>query len=327
MKSPGTLRAIDSHTEGEPTRVLIDGVPPLSGATMSEKRAELQRDWDHIRTALTSEPRASEGTVAAILTEPVTLGAAAGVIFANRSAYLGMCGHGTIGVARTLQYLERIGAGAQRFTLDTPAGRVDVETFEDGSVDLRNVASYAYRLDVSVDVPNVGTIHGDIAYGGNWFFLLDATKLDLHLRVDLENVAELTAFTKSVDRALRDQRITGQNGATVDHVELFGPPHREDADSKNFVLCPDGAYDRSPCGTGTSAKMAVLARRGDLRAGEAWHQESITGTLFTGRYEGEGQSIVPYIRGRAFITAETTLFFDRGDPFEHGIPAVAEPAR
>lgn len=320
------MRVVDSHTEGEPTRVLVEGGPQLGGVTMEEKRDELQRDWDYMRTALTGEPRASEGTVAAILTEPVTQGATAGVIFANRSAYLGMCGHGTIGVARTLQHLGRIAGGAQRFSLDTPAGNVEVECFDDGSVQVRNVASYAYRLDVPLDVPQIGRITGDVAYGGNWFFLVDATKLELNLRIGLANSAELTALAKSIDGALRDQKITGENGAIIDHVELFSAPQRADADSKNFVLCPDGAYDRSPCGTGTSAKMAVLARRGELREGELWRQESITGTLFTGRYERCDHEIVPFIRGRAFITGETTLFFERDDPFRYGI-ATAERVR
>ena len=314
------LRAIDSHTEGEPTRVLIEGAPVLRGAAMAERRDELQREWNHLRTALTAEPRASEGCVAAFLTDPVTDGAVAGVIFANRAGYLQMCGHGTIGVARTLRYLGRIAAGTQRFTLDTPAGTISVQSFDDGSVEICNVVSRAYQLDVALDVPGVSPIAGDIVYGGNWFFLADVAQF-ANVRLELERTEELTAITKAIQAALDDQRITGEDGARIDHVELYGPPERADADAKNFVLCPDGAYDRSPCGTGTSAKMAVLAARGELKPGDVWHQESITGTLFTGHYEPAARGITPFVRGRAFITGETTIIFDTDDPLMYGVAA------
>ncbi|HEV7178792.1 MAG TPA: proline racemase family protein [Candidatus Baltobacteraceae bacterium] len=321
------VRLIDSHTEGEPTRVLVDGGPSLRASTMIERVDELRADWDHLRTAIAAEPRAPEGAVVAFLTPPVTADAIAGVIFANRADYLSMCGHGSIGVARTLVHLGRIPDGPGRFALDTPAGAIAAELFDDASVEIRNVASRAYRLDVELDLPDVGTIAGDIAYGGNWFFLVDVAKYLAGVELGVHNAGFLTHVTQRIRDALRARGITGEDGATIDHVELFGPPRRPDADATNFVLCPDGAYDRSPCGTGTSAKMAVLAARGALQPGDVWRQESVTGGLFTGRIAASGNDVVPYIRGRAFVSGETTLFFDPKDPFRYGIVPGVVPAR
>ena len=308
------MRLIDSHTQGEPTRVVVEGIAHYDGATMVERRDALQRTSDHLRTAITSEPRASEGSVAAFLTPPVNADAIAGVIFANRAGYLGMCGHGAIGVVETLAYLGRIDRAACRLALDTPVGTIHAERFDDGSVEIQNVASYAHRLDVTVDVPGVGQVTGDIAYGGNWFFLVNASD------VRAEQIPQLTARTMLIRDALRANGVTGAHGASIDHIELFGPPQRQDADAKNYVLCPDGAYDRSPCGTGTSAKMAVLFARGQLRPGELWRQESIVGSHFIGRIETGGSAgIVPFVRGRAYITGEATLRFDPEDPFIYGL--------
>ena len=307
------MRIVDSHTGGEPTRTVVDGSPPLGGGTMAE-RLDALRAVDHLRTAVTAEPRAPEGAVAAFLTPPASEGAIAGAIFGNRTGYLGMCGHGAIGVVETLAHLGRIDRGAGRLTLDTPAGPIRAERFEDGSVEIENVASRAYRLDVTIDVPGVGEIAGDIAYGGNWFFLIHAAS------VRARDIADLSQRASRIRDALRTQGVTGEGGAQIDHVEFFGPPERADADAKNFVLCPDGAYDRSPCGTGTSAKMAVLSARGQLRPGQTWRQESIIGSLFTGRIaRAEDGAVTPFVRGRAFITGEAFLHFDPADPFRYGI--------
>ncbi len=296
------MRLIDSHTGGEPTRVVVDGMPHLDGATMAQRRDALQRDWDHLRIAITHGADAPDGAVAAYLTSPVSADAIAGVIFADRAAYLGMCGHGSIGVVETLVHLGRLTDADRVLLLDTPAGSIRAERFDDRTVEIRNVASYAYRLGVAVDVPGIGTVIGDIAYGGNWFFLIDADD------VLAENMPQLMHRTLAIHAALRSQGITGEAGAEIDHVELTGAPLRSDADAKNFVLCPSGEYDRSPCGTGTSAKMAVLAARGKLRAGDVWRQESITGSLFTGRIEAaDEKSIIPFIRGRAYVTGEATV--------------------
>lgn len=308
------IEIVDSHTEGEPTRVVISGWPEPAGATMAERRETLRREHDAVRRAVVCEPRGHDAIVGALLTTPVTPGALAGVVFFNDVGYLGMCGHGLIGVVRTLEFLGRIGPGT--VCIDTPAGTVQADLAPDGTVTVQNVPAYRYRADVSVDVPGIGQVHGDIAYGGNWFFLTELPGLAL----DLSNVRELTRVTTAIRTALGAQGITGADGAVVDHIELFGAPHRGDADSRNFVLCPGAAYDRSPCGTGTSAKMATLHARGTLAPGARWRQESITGSLFTGWLEEREGALVPFIQGRAYITSRATLVFDEADPFRLGLP-------
>jgi proline racemase len=313
---PAAIRVVDSHTEGEPTRVVVDGWRQPAGTTMAARRDDLAAHWDHLRSAVVCEPRGHDAMVGALLTPPVSEGAAAGVIFFNNVGCLGMCGHGTIGVVRTLEHLGRITAG--RVRLDTPVGTVSAELGADGAVTIRNVPSYCHARDVAVEVPGVGRVVGDIAYGGNWFFLthLDGTP------VSLEHVDALTRVTRDIMHALRAQGITGQAGAEIDHVEVSAPPGRSDADARNFVLCPGGAYDRSPCGTGTSAVMAALHARGRLPIGAHWRQESVTGSLFTGWLEEQSGQLIPHIRGNAHITGEATLRFDPTDPFRAGFTAA-----
>jgi 4-hydroxyproline epimerase len=243
-------------------------------------------------------------------------GSAAGVIFFNNVSYLGMCGHGTIGVVVTLAHLGRIQPG--RHAIETPVGTVHATLHTDGSVSVRNIISRCFRAAVPVDVPGHGLVHGDIAWGGNWFFLVS----DHGQELSLSNVERLTQFTWSIRHALERAGITGENGGEIDHIELFGPPSApRKADSRNFVLCPGGAYDRSPCGTGTSAKLACLAAAGKLAPGAAWRQESIVGSVFEGSYEEAPEGIVPTIRGRAWVNADSRLLFDEADPFEWGIRA------
>ncbi|HET7563555.1 MAG TPA: proline racemase family protein [Gemmatimonadaceae bacterium] len=309
------MEIVDSHTEGEPTRVVISGWPEPLGATMVERREALRRECDAVRRAVVCEPRGHDAIVGALLTSPVTSGALAGVIFFNDVGYLGMCGHGLIGVVRTLDFLGRLTPGT--VCIDTPAGTVRADLSADGLVTVRNVPAYRYRADVEVNVPGLGRLRGDVSYGGNWFFLTELPDAEL----ELANVRELTRVTTDIREALAAQGITGADGAPVDHVELFGAPHRDDADSRNFVLCPGAAYDRSPCGTGTSAKMATLHARGELGIGERWRQESITGSLFTGWLEECDGTLVPHVQGRAYITSRATLVFDKADPFRLGIPA------
>ena len=310
---PPLLQVVDSHTEGEPTRVVIEGWRQPAGSTMAARRDDLAAHWDHLRRAVVCEPRGHDAMVGALLTPPVTSGAAAGVVFFNNVGYLGMCGHGTIGVVRTLEHLGRITAG--RIQLDTPVGTVSADLDKDGSVTIRNVPSRCHARDVAVDVPGLGRVVGDVAYGGNWFFI--AHRPDLPLLFD--QVETLTRVTKNILAALHKQGVTGEHGAEIDHVELSGPPARPDADSRNFVLCPGGAYDRSPCGTGTSARMAALHARGELAVGVRFRQESITGSLFTGWLEEQGGELIPYIRGTAYVTGESTLRFDPTDPFRAGL--------
>lgn len=312
---PEALRVVDSHTEGEPTRVVVSGHPPVPGATMAERRDALQRDWDHLRQAIVCEPRGHAAVVGALLTPAVTPDAAAGVVFFNNVGYLGMCGHGTIGVARTLQHLGRARPG-EPLQLDTPVGPVRAELSSDGSVTIANVPARCHLRGVTLDVAGLGRVTGDVAWGGNWFFIAHLPQLTL----DLRYADELRRATLAIRAALREQGVTGAAGGDIDHIELSGPPTRPDADSRNYVLCPGGEYDRSPCGTGTSARLATLYAAGELALGQEWRQESITGSLFTAWLSVEPEGLVPHIRGRAFITGEATLRFEPGDPFRSGVP-------
>ena len=309
---PPEIRVVDSHTEGEPTRVVLDGWPVPAGATMAERRDDLRARHDHLRRAVVCEPRGHAAIVGALVTPPVTIGAACGVIFFNNETYLGMCGHGLIGLVTTLAHVGRLSPGVARF--DTPAGPVSATLGADGSVTIENVPSRSHALDVTLDVPGVGRVTGDVGYGGNWFFVTH-----LPLALEMSNVAELTRVTQAIQDAVDAQGVAG--GVPIDHIELSGPPSRADADARNFVLCSGGEYDRSPCGTGTSAVMAILHARGRLAVGAEWRQESITGSRFVGWLSrGEGGELVPHIRGRAFITGDATLRFDPADPFRLGIP-------
>jgi proline racemase len=310
---PESVTVVDSHTEGEPTRVVVDGWPDVGGATMAERRELLRTRHDHLRQAVVCEPRGHEAVVGALLTPPVNAGSTAGVVFFNNVGYLGMCGHGLIGVVRTLAHLGRLAPGAVR--IDTPVGTTGAELNEDGSVTIQNVPARCAARDVAVEVPGVGRVTGDVAWGGNWFFL---THLDGAGELSLANVGPLLAKTSAIMETLKERGVTGDDGGEIDHVEVFAPPTRSDADSRNFVLCPGHAFDRSPCGTGTSAKMAALHARGELPLGKPWRQESVTGSLFTGWLTGGSAGLTPHIRGSAFVTSEAKLFFDAGDPFRGG---------
>jgi proline racemase len=235
-----------------------------------------------------------------------------GVVFFNNKGALGMCGHGLIGVVRTLELLGRLKPGAVR--VDTPVGTVGAALHDDGSVTIENVPAYCHARDVEVEVPSLGRVRGDVAWGGNWFFLTELARPALRL----ENLGELVAATTAIRRALGARPVRGRDGAEIDHVELIGPPERSDADARSFVLCPGLAWDRSPCGTGTSTKMASLLARGKLRPGQRWRQESLTGGLFEGWLEPRGDDLVPFVRGRAFVTGRATLLFDPRDPLRDG---------
>ena len=306
------IHVIDSHTGGEPTRLVMTGFPQLPGQTLVEKRDALRDQHDQWRRACLLEPRGNDVLVGALYCEPVSPDATCGVIFFNNAGYLGMCGHGTIGLVNSLHYLGHIAPGVHK--IDTPVGPVSATLHQDGTVTLRNVPAYRYRKQVPVEVPGHGRVYGDIAWGGNWFFLVS----DHGQVLQLDNVEALTEFTWAMLKALQAQGIHGEDGALVDHIELFADD--DQADSRNFVMCPGKAYDRSPCGTGTSAKLACLAADGKLAAGERWVQASITASQFEGRYELEGdERIRPFITGRAFMTADSTLLIDEQDPFAWGI--------
>lgn len=272
-----------------------------------------RREHDHLRSAVVCEPRGSDVLVGALLCEPHDASCTAGVIFFNNVGYLGMCGHGMIGFIASLAHLDRIGVGRHR--IETPAGIVEAELHADGSVTVHNVPAYRARKDVAVDVPGHGRVVGDVAWGGNWFFLVSDHGLDLQLA----NIEALTDFSWCVRQALESAGVTGDKSAPIDHIELFAPSATAGVDSRNFVLCPGKAYDRSPCGTGTSAKIACLAADGKLAEGDVWRQESIIGSVFEASWRRDGERILPSIRGRAYVNAQAMLLLDENDPFVWGI--------
>lgn len=335
------VAVIDTHTGGEPTRVVIDGGPDLGSGSLVERRRIFSERFDEFRSAVVNEPRGSDVMVGALLCSPVNADSAAGVIFFNNVGCLNMCGHGTMGVAVALAHLGRIGPGRHR--LDTPVGQVAFELEGRNRVTIENVPASRLRRNVTVEVEGHGPVTGDVAWGGNWFFIAELYEPvqqrtrqgagETERGGDLEtllspapcmsltpaNVNELTTFATRIRRTLEREGITGAAGAVIDHIELSGPPLDPRNHSRNFVLCPGGAYDRSPCGTGTSAKLACLFADGKLKPGETYRQESIIGSLFEGQVRLDGDELIPLVTGTAYVNAETTLAIDPEDPFRFGI--------
>ncbi|WP_343563088.1 4-hydroxyproline epimerase [Kiloniella sp. b19] len=310
------IRVIDSHTEGEPTRVIVEGGPDLGEGTVAERALRLEQEHSAFCQSVLLEPRGHDAMVGALLVEPSRPDCVAGVVYFNPVGNLGMCGHATIGLAVTLGFMGRIKEGQHR--IETPVGVVEITLHADNSVSVVNVESYRLHRDVQVDVEGYGVVTGDVAWGGNWFFLTD----DRPCALKLSELTRLTAFSLSVRKALEKAGITGRDGAWIDHVELLSSAHSEDADARNFVLCPGGAYDRSPCGTGCSAKMACLAEDGKLDAGVEWVQESVIDSCYRLSYQpGERGGVIPTVTGRAFVTAEASLLFHDADPYARGITA------
>jgi 4-hydroxyproline epimerase len=307
------IQVVDSHTGGEPTRLVVSGGPDLGNGPLSERLECFRNGYDDFRSAVVNEPRGSDVVVGGLLCEPTDPSCAAGVIFFNNVGYLGMCGHGTIGLVATLAHIGRIRPGEHR--IETPVGVVSALLHDDGRVRVNNVVSYRSAANVVVTIPDYGQIKGDVAWGGNWFFLVH----DHAMELTLENVEELTRFTWEIRTALRDAQISGDGGREIDHIELYAPSMKPGVDSKNFVLCPGKAYDRSPCGTGTSAKLACLYADGKLREGQTWKQESIVGSVFEGRIAVKDGKVYPSITGSAFVNAEAELILDPNDPFCMGI--------
>jgi 4-hydroxyproline epimerase len=308
-----TIRVIDSHTGGEPTRLVLDGGPDLGEGPLSERVQRFREHFDSYRSAIVNEPRGSDVLVGALLCKPHRGDCQAGAIFFNNVGYLGMCGHGTIGLIASLAHAGQLGTGSIR--IDTPVGAVDAQLLEDGQVEVANVPSFRKAKHVAVGVPGIGEVLGDVAWGGNWFFLVE---VPAH-RVEPDNIDALTQFAWQVRQA-----ANAQGYPEVDHVELFGPPSTAEARSRNFVLCPGKAYDRSPCGTGTSAKIACLAADNKVAEDEPWVQESVIGSRFVARYRwlDRGKGIVaPTITGTAHVTGEAVLHLDPRDPFCWGIRA------
>ncbi|MDQ2842963.1 MAG: proline racemase family protein [Acidobacteriota bacterium] len=319
MGSSKKLHIVDSHTGGEPTRIVISGGPELGSGSLSLRLNTFRNEWDHFRSAVVNEPRGSDAIVGALLCGPLDPTCAAGVIFFNNAGYLGMCGHGTIGLVVTLAYLGTIRPGIHR--IETPVGVVEGRLHESGKVTVTNVPSYRYAAGISVDLQGFGAVIGDVAWGGNWFFLTE----DCPFPVALENEGALTDYARRIRDALRVNGLTGAGGSEIDHIELSGPPTAAHAHSRNFVLCPGGSYDRSPCGTGTSAKLACLYELGRLGEGEIWRQESITGSIFEGSFALKNGTVYPSITGSAFVNAEGSLILDERDPLCWGICKLGQP--
>ncbi|HUB30996.1 MAG TPA: proline racemase family protein [Terracidiphilus sp.] len=313
MNQAMQISVIDSHTAGEPTRCVVSGGPDFGDGSLADRLEQFRKNHDDLRRAILCEPRGSDVVVGAWILPSTLPDCAAAVIYFNNAGYLGMCGHGTIGIAATLAHLGRIAPGLH--SIETPVGVVRVALHSANLATIENVPAYRHTKAAGVEVPGFGTVTGDVAWGGNWFFLVAEHGFDLALR----NVEQLTAFTWAIRQQLDAAGIRGAHGAEIDHVELFGPPHDRANHSRNFVLCPGKAYDRSPCGTGTSAKMACLVADGKLAPGEPWRQEGILGTVFEGSVRIEGSRVIPSITGSAFVTAESTLLFDSHDPFRLGI--------
>ena len=311
------LRLVDSHTGGEPTRVVIDGGPDLGSGTMAERRWRLEAKHDWLRSAVVNEPRGSDAVVGALLCQPSDPTCDFGVIYFNNIGYINMCVHGTMGLAVTLDWLGRLGE-KREVRIETLVGVVTARLCDGGRVTVANVPSHRAQADLRLRVDGHGEVVADIAWGGNWFLLVNEHELD----VRFSNIPQLMAFCQAARRALEREGIRGDDGMEVDHVEVFASGDGIDADSRNFVLCPGGAYDRSPCGTGASAKLACLHAAGKLAEGQIWRQAGIIGSVFEGcvRFDARGQ-LIPHITGTAYVNGEASLFFDPEDPFKDGITA------
>ena len=315
MTTTHRIEILDTHTGGEPTRIVIAGAPDLGSGPMSERARVFRENFDEFRSCVVNEPRGSDVMVGALLLKAHDKSCVAGVIFFNNVGVLGMCGHGSIGVGVALQFLGRAQSGRHR--LETPVGNVEIDLQSEHRIAVENVPSYRFRKNVKVEIEEYGAVTGDIAWGGNWFFLVG----DYQERIASDNIARLTDVSWRFRQALQTQNIRGRDGGEIDHIELFGAPSAKDAHSKSFVLCPGAAYDRSPCGTGTSAKIACLAADGKLKAGEIWVQESVIGSTFEAWYRNGSETnvIVPTIAGTAWITGQGVLIVQDGDPFANGI--------
>ena len=307
------IKVIDSHTGGEPTRVVIEGWPDVPGETMQDRLKYVKGNHDHIRQGVVCEPRGHNAIVGALITPPVNSDSLTGVIYFNDVGFLGMCGHATIGLVETLRQTGKL--LSNEISIDTPVGVVKASVAEDGLVSIRNISPRVHIKDLKISVPELGDVIGDVAYGGNWFYLVKNLSPD----ISLDRIDSLMANSKAIRDALNAEGIKGDDGHQIDHIEFFSEPTHTDADSKNFVLCPGDAYDRSPCGTGTSAKMACLYESGLLELEGSWVQEGICGSLFYCHLEMENEILVPVISSKAYVISQSTFYFNEEDPFCWGI--------
>jgi proline racemase len=334
MKMQQWVIGVDSHTAGEPTRVLIGGLPLFLGSSIVEQQAYAQAHLDHLRTALVKEPRGHDGIVLAYVLPSTNPAAQYGVIFANTVGYFGMCGHGLIGVATVLAELGMIQVEGNRTEImfDTVAGLTNVSIEMNNQkvlrVVVRNVPSFVFDEQVQLKV-GAHMVQGDIAYGGNWFFLVPS--IQFGLTVDRIHFDQLLETAIEIGKALALSGVEGRhpgnnNRHAVDFVKIYSLVHQAgESAEKSFVLCPGNAYDRSPCGTGTSAHMALLYKHGKLTLCEEHSSMSVLGSTFVGRAIGETQvgnlaAITTEIFGTAYITSICQFVIDTDDPFRFGIP-------
>ncbi|GGN18504.1 MULTISPECIES: proline racemase family protein [Marinomonas] len=308
------MQVIDSHTEGEPTRVIVSGGPDLGSGSLAERAKVLATEHKDFYRSVVAEPYGQEAMVGVMLVEPVDPTCVAGVIYFDAAAVIGMCGHGTIGVAATLAHMGKIGMGTHK--IETPVGVVEVTLSDTNTVTVKNVASHRLHKDVSLEIEGIGTVSGDVAYGGNWFFIVDKSPVP----VVPSNIRNLTDVSIKIREAIEAKQLTGTDGGIIDHIVLYGPALNKNGHSRNFVLCPDNAYDRSPCGTGSSARLACLAADKRLAPGEEIIQESTIGSSYRLSYQQvTNDSIIPNITGQAFVTKEATLMMNPNDPLKNGI--------
>jgi len=314
---PDRLRVIDSHTIGEPTRVVIDDTLvaglDLGGGSVRERCDRFRERYDHVRRAIVCDPRGAVAMVGVILLPPADPKCRFGAFYVNRVGFLDMCGHATIGLAVTLGRLGHVEPGS--FRLETPAGVVGVTWHGGSEASFECVPPRRIHKTLSLDCDDGSRVTGDVATSGLWFFLCR----DHGLPVEPAAIPALTARAWAIRRGLEAAGITGDSGAVIDHVVLLGPPLERVNDGRAFVLCPDGAFDRSPCGTGTSALVGCLFEDGVIGEAQVWRQESVLGGVYEASIRREGGILVPTVRGRAWLTGETTLYFAADDPYREGL--------
>lgn len=331
MRFTKSIHAIDSHTMGQPTRIVVSGIPNIKGKTMYEKKAYLENNMDYIRTAIMHEPRGHRNMFGSIITQPINEKADFGIIFMDGGGYLNMCGHGSIGAATVAVEtgMVPIEEPYTNIVLEAPAGLINAKVLvENGrakEVSIVNVPSFLYKEDLEIKIPEIGRLVVDISFGGSFFALVKAA--DLATDIDPENFSRLIKYgmeiKEAINNTLKIEHPTLPHIKTVDLVEIYGPPKNPQATLQNVVVFGDGQIDRSPCGTGTSAKIASLYAKGKLALGQSFISESITGTMFTGRAleetrVGEFKAVVPEIVGSAYITGFNHFVFDEKDPLKYG---------
>ena len=331
MKIARVFSSIDTHTSGQPTRTISGGIPFIPGKTIVEKMSYLKENMDWIRTALMFEPRGHAIMSGVILTEPTHPDADIGVIFIETTGYLPMCGHDTIGVCTALVEtgMVKVEEPVTRLALDTPAGltrvRVEVENGKAKRVTFKNIPSFVMAENAEIEVSGIGKLNIDVAYGGNVYAILSADSVGLEIRP--ENAGKVIELGRKIKHAVNDQMPIQHpeknfiNECT--HVEFYGPPKNPQAHLQNTVFFAESGIDRSPCGTGTSAKLAVLHKKGELGLNQEFVHESIIGGIFWARIVEETRvgphpAIVPEVSGSAKIMGMNQLFIDPDDPLRHG---------